>query len=113
MAETEIAKILEQKEKDMQEMTEINTDLRTSAALMRKNFEKYKKELEEKEKQLLKRDERIERQDTRIKEKEKEIEKLKGPCSSWPCLDAYIVPFQVTSWSERVRSLSARSELAT
>jgi len=78
VAEIEIAKILDQSKKELEEKIEENRDLKTSAALLRKNFEKYKKELEDKEKLLTKKDDKLQRQDKRIEELHRDIEKLKG-----------------------------------
>merc|ERR1711871_1562496 len=78
VAEIEIAKILDKSKKELEEKIEENRDLKTSAALLRKNFEKYKKELEEKEKILQSKEDIIDKQLRKKKELEKDIEKLKG-----------------------------------
>jgi len=78
VAEIEIAKILDQSKQDLEKQQEENRDLKTSAALLRKHFDKYKKELEELQKKLDKRDDQITTKNKTIDKLNKEIEKLKA-----------------------------------
>merc|ERR1711959_145288 len=81
VAEIEIGKILDQSKKDLAEQRDQNLNLKTEAALLRKNFEKYRKDLEEKEKQIFKRDDIIDQSTKRIEMLKRDIEKLKSDVS--------------------------------
>jgi len=78
VAEIEISRIMDDGKKELAEQKQENLDLKTEAALLRKNFDKYVKELDIKDKEIRKGKEENKQLDAQIGKHLKEISKLKS-----------------------------------
>jgi len=78
VAEIEISKIMDEGKKQLAAQKAENLDLKTEAALLRKNHDKYTKELDKSEQEIKNKDKVIEKKEKEIEKKDKEIETLKA-----------------------------------
>jgi len=78
VAEIEISKIMDEGKKQLAQQKAENLDLKTEAALLRKNHDKYTKELDKSELEIKNKDKVIEKKEKEIQKKDQEIETLKA-----------------------------------
>merc|ERR1719162_716395 len=78
VAEIEISKIMDEGKKQLAAQKAENLDLKTEAALLRKNHDKYTKELDKSEQEIKNKDKVIEKKEEQISEREKRISDLKN-----------------------------------